>query len=173
MISPRSPLPAVLAAALLLGGCAGSVSSYPSLAPRAVEQPKAEPAVDTTAKPLGADVLARVAALVEQAKSGDAAFAAAARAGCGAIDRGRGAAEGGEGWVAAQQALSAVEAERQATVTALTDLNSLVLEQVRAADASASPIYLTPITTAADQVGELDAAESARLSDLRETGCRP
>ena len=116
MILPRLAASAPLLAALLIGGCAGSVSSYPSLAPRPIEQGPilADPAppVATAAVSLAPAILARAAELVDQGAAGDVAFATAARDTCGAIDRGRGAATGSEAWVAAQQAISVLEAER-------------------------------------------------------------
>ena len=173
MIHLRLPLPLAIAAPFLLAGCAGSTSSFPSLAPRAVEQPRVETTAETAATPLDPAILGKATALVAQAQAGDVAFTDAVRAGCPAIDRGQGAAEGGEAWVAAQQALSVIEARRQPTTTALDDLNGMVLDQARLAEAGTARIDLTPLTTAAEQAGALDTAQSARLSDLRARGCRP
>ena len=176
MTSPRLSVPLPLLAVLLLGGCAGSVSSFPSLAPRPIE--KGQPLADsaTPAAPaavaLAPALLARAADLVKQGEAGDAAFATAARGTCGAIDRGRGAATGSEAWVAAQQALSALEAERRATTMALQEADTLVLEQAQQAQGSDKPVDLTPLTSAAATLSALDTAQSARLDSIRGQGCR-
>jgi hypothetical protein len=174
-MSARAPFPSTtMLLVLLLGGCAGSVKSYPSLAPRPIEQSGATaPAGPPQAAPLDPTVLARAAALVAAARRGAAASDVAARAGCGAIERGLKAAEGSEAWVAAQQSLSAIEAEQSPIAAALDDLDALVLEQAKLAQESPTSVDLAPLTDAAGEVGALDIAQRDRLREVREKGCRP
>ena len=173
-MSASIPFPSALLLVLLLGGCAGSLESYPSLAARPIEHSGATaPIAAAEAVPLDPAVLARAAALVVSARSGAAAFEAAGRAGCGIIGRGLGAAEGSEAWVAAQQSFSAIEAERSPTRAALDDLDALVLDQARLVQESPTPVDLTPLTDAAGEVAALDLAQRSRLGELRDRGCRP
>lgn len=126
----RRLLPSI---ALFLSGCAGTLTGYPSLAKRAVENAPVGEAPAAPA-PVGADpaLLAQVNRLAVQAQAGSAAFD---KAWPGA-DRGTraaaGAAVSSESWVAAQLAISALEAARNDSVSALASLDTLYIERSNA-----------------------------------------
>lgn len=130
MRAASARVPALAVTLFFLASCAAG-GDFPSLAPRpierelAVERPVA-PAPDIAADPaLGA----RVAELVRQARAGDSAFGTAlagarsAAAGAGVV--------GSDGWIAAQAAISRVEAARAEVVTALAELDRIGLERAR------------------------------------------
>jgi hypothetical protein len=123
-------IPALATALFWLAGCAAG-GGFPSLAPRPIERELAverptTPAPETATDPaLGA----RVAALVRQARAGDSAFEAAL-AGARSAAAGAGS-EGSDGWIAAQAAVSRVEAARAEVVTALAELDRIGLDRAR------------------------------------------
>ncbi|TVV74063.1 hypothetical protein [Sphingomonas solaris] len=171
-----SPLPHVALAGLALlslSACAGSVTAYPSLAPRPIEQGAGEAAMPAVAAPVVLDpaVTARAAALVAQAQRGEAAVETAARGTCPTISRGLRAASGSEAWVAAQQALSVVEAARRDTASARDDIEALVLEQARLAEGQPHPADLSPLLEAAQDIGARDTAQADRLAAMRAGNC--
>ena len=102
--------------------------NFPSLAPRAVERelptPAAAPSPPAPADPaLGA----RIVELRDEAEAGQRAFAAEAASGRTAIAQAGKA--GSESWIAAQQAVSRLEAARSRTATALASLDQLAVER--------------------------------------------
>src|SRR4051794_33969818 len=107
-----------------LAACAGPVAP-PSLLPRAAEaiDPRLPVVRPINDRPVDAVLASRLAELVSQAHSGDAAFRPAA------AEAARLAASAGapqsESWIAAQQALSAAVAARGATVSALGDIDAI------------------------------------------------
>jgi len=116
---------AVFLALLILGACAAPGGPYPSLQPRAAEgiDPRVPVVRPINDRPVTAALASRLAALVDQARSGDAAFSGAAS------EAERLAATAGapqsEGWIAAQEALTAAIAARTPTATALGDIDAL------------------------------------------------
>jgi hypothetical protein len=160
-MNKRAALPAALAGALL-AGCV-TEGPFPSLAPRpderlAIEEPVREaPAVaDDPA------LQTRIAALLGEARQGDRAFdadyGAAARA------AGRAAPTGSDAWMAAQQALSRVEAARGRTSDAATELHQLALERSGQAMSAADSRALDDAVAEADR---LVAGQQARIDRLR------
>lgn len=148
-LSPR----AILLPLLALAAC-GAPAGYPSLAPRPIErlstaEPAPAPAVPAPAVPLPP----ALAQAVEQALRGHAAFEAARAAQAPRIARGRGAAVGSEPWIAAQQALSVLEAARGPVTTALA-----ALDAARTAGGGAA------VEAACAEVEALAAAERAAVS---------
>lgn len=131
MIRPAARL-AVLAAFLLCAsGCARQDGSFPSLAPRPGEakgfgEPEAPPAPPLTADPaLDRQVAALTARLEEAGRSFDSAAARAEPLAA----RARGAAEGSEAWIAAQSALSELDAARADASGVATDAEALAVER--------------------------------------------
>lgn len=161
-------LPPILltALALSLPGCAGPTEGYPSLAPRPIEREvlQAAPvpaAPDPTAAaplPLSADI----AALVAQAQAADTAFRAAVEKARPQVEAGRGADEGSERWVNAQQAYSSAEAARAPVTEALAELDRRREVAATAGDVAGE----AGISAALEQVQALDEAERALLSAL-------
>src|SRR3954447_25213295 len=93
-----------LASTVALGACSAPGGPYPSLQPRAAEaidprMPVVRPLND---RPVTRSLAAQLAALVEQARSGNAAFDGAASE-AERLSRAAGAPQS-EGWIAAQEA---------------------------------------------------------------------
>ncbi|MFM5929663.1 MAG: hypothetical protein ACKOPQ_02010 [Novosphingobium sp.] len=154
-----------LGACLLLSAC-GSAAGYPDLARRPAErisgtaQP-APPPVVTPPPPLSPEMQARLAQLVERARSAHGAFtgdkAKADRLSLAA----RGAAVSSEAWVVATVALAELESRRSEAMISLAELDSLYArEKIDGGDGVA-------IAAARDQVTAWVADEDAVLAELR------
>lgn len=150
----------------LLAACAAPSGPYPSLAPRAAEaiDPRVPIPSEAPIGPADANLTAHLAALIDQAQAGDAAFSdAAAHA-----ERLAAAAAGSsqsESWVVAQQALSAAQAARGPTTRALGDIDSLAasaLEQRGGIPAG----NLAAIQAAAARVAEIARRQADRLDAI-------
>jgi len=140
-----------------LAGCASSAAP-PSLLPRAAEaiDPRVPVMRPMNDRPVDPALARRLAELVGQARSGDAAFRpAAAEAARLADAAGR---EHDDSWVAAQEALSRAVAARAPTARALGDIDAL------GADALAEKRGLAP----ADLAAIKDAAAEAAALDQRQ-----
>jgi hypothetical protein len=156
----RAALLAALAGTLL-AGCV-TEGPFPSLAPRpderlAIEEPVRE-------APVAADdpaLQTRIAALLDEAQRGERAFDAdygtAARAAL------RAGPSGSDSWIAAQQALSRVEAARGRTSDAATALHQLGLERADQAMSAADRQALDDAIAEADR---LVAGQQARVDRL-------
>src|SRR4051794_33000631 len=112
-------------ALLTLSACSTPSGPYPSLQPRAAEN--IDPRVPVTRpindRPVTPALASRLSALVDVARSGNAAFDDAASE----AER-RASAAGSaqsEGWIAAQEALTAAIAARQPTSQALGDIDEI------------------------------------------------
>src|SRR4051794_29042252 len=98
---------------------------YPSLQPRAAEaiDPRVPVVKPMNDRPASGALTARLSALVGQARSGNGSFDSAA------VEAERLAGSAGapqsEGWIAAQQALTAAIAARQPTAQALADIDEI------------------------------------------------
>src|SRR5438270_8638935 len=110
---------------LLLGACSAPGGPYPSLQPRPAEaiDPRVPVVRPINSRPVTPMLEARLAVLVDQARSGNGAFEAAAAA------AERAAATAGapqsESWIAAQEALTAAVAARKPVSTALADIDEI------------------------------------------------
>lgn len=143
--------------ALILSGCAGSLSGYPSLAKRPVENAPMGEAAAAPA-PVEADpaVQAEIDKLAAQAQAGGAAFDRAWPAADRAARAAAGSAVSSEAWVAAQQTLSSLESARNDSVSALASLDVLYVERSRAiADGKAQ-----------GGIEQIDAARAAVLATV-------
>ena len=155
---------ALLGLVMLVSGCA-EPGPYPSLAPRPIERalaladeaPPPPPLPDTP------EVTARAAELVEQARGGMPAFERALGVAERAV-RGAGAA-GSDSWVAAQQAVSRVEAARAVTTRAMGELDAYSVSQ--AATRSLSPNDLERLAAAAAEVQAISDRQSEAVNRLQ------
>ncbi len=164
-------------AALALPACAAQ-GSFPSLAPRAAEYELAGQApppcvAGSFAAPPGAtgepaaqvadpQLAARVAELTGQARRGQAEFEKIL---AGARTRiGRAGATGSDGWVAAQQDVSRLEAARAPSVDALADLDALVL--TRSSAAGTSDADRQSLLAAAEEIRQLVDTQQAEIDRL-------
>lgn len=169
----RPFMPARTASVLLfaagLAGCTGQAGSYPSLAPRPIEQLSlAEPS--RPAPPAAvADPAAieRYAPLIERARKADADFRRVIEEERAALAKGRGAGEGSDAWLAAQVSLSRVETARGPVAKALADLDAARSGLDPQTDTGA----MVAIEQAFDQVQRISDAENAALTEAT-TGSR-
>ena len=149
-----------------LGACAAPGGPYPSLQPRAAEaiDPRVPVVRPVNERPVTAALAERLAALVSQAHGGNAAFeSAASEAEQLAARAGR---PQSEGWIAAQQALTAAIAARRATATALGDIDALGATALQT-QSGIAPNDLAAIERAQAEVGALDARQAARIDAIQ------
>lgn len=156
---------ASLTATVALHGCTASKLTPPSLAPRAAEaiDPRLPVEHALVVRPISAGVGARLAALLGEARSGDAAF----RAALGPAQRaaaGAGPARS-EGWIAAQEALSATEAARAPTSRALSEIDAIAGAAVVGKGAIGAS-ELAAVQAAADDVAAIDRTQRAAIGEL-------
>lgn len=149
-----------------LSACAAPGGPYPSLQPRAAERidPRVPVEKPMNDRPAGAALTARLASLVEEARSGDAAFASAA------ADAERLAASAGaprsESWTVAQEALTGAIAARKATATALADIDEIAATALQT-QGGIAPNDLAAIDRAAAEVGALDQRQAERVKAIQ------
>ena len=150
-----------------LAGCAGTTQGYPSLAPRPIERevmradavpPAPPPAVEAPPLPPSADI----AAIVARAEAADAAFRAALAEARARIEAGRGATEGSETWIVAQQAYSGLEATTAPLADALAELD----HRRQAAATAGAGDEEAALAEASLRVQALFEAERAQLAQL-------
>ncbi|MEJ7934689.1 hypothetical protein WG907_10515 [Sphingobium sp. AN558] len=139
---------------LLISGCAGAPQNYPSLARRPIEDaPMAKPAAPAPPAPADPALAADLARLIAQADAGRAAFDKAYPTAEKAARAASGSAVSSDAWVAAQAAISTLEAARNDSVSALASLDILYVERNNAiADGKAK--------------GGTEAIEAARTAAL-------
>lgn len=117
---------------ITLSACASQPVNAPSLLPRAIEtRTDSTPVRDETVRPdpaLDTRIAQRAAAFDKAAAAFDAGKAALGRR----IESGKGAAEGSERWLDAQQALGELQQLRTATDGAMTDIEALAIERAGA-----------------------------------------
>ena len=151
---------------LTLGACSAPGGPYPSLRPRAAEaiDPRLPVSRPINDRPITPALASHLAALLAQARSGDAPFETAI------AEAERLAASAGapqsEGWIAAEEALTAAIAARKPTATALADIDDLAgnaLEVQR----GISPNDLAAIQRAAAEAGALDERQAARVAAIQ------
>jgi hypothetical protein len=151
-MTPRRILTAF---ALFLSGCAGAPQSYPSLAKRPIESaPVAEIAPPPAPASADPELAAEIARYTAQADKGAAAFDTAYAKADRAVSAAKSAGVSSDAWVAAQVSISALEAARNDSVSALASLDTLY---VRTSNAVADG-------KAQGGVAEVDAARAAALA---------
>ncbi|MEP7129590.1 MAG: hypothetical protein ABI770_00520 [Sphingomicrobium sp.] len=158
-------LPALLMSGAL-GACSTPGGPYPSLQPRPAEAidprvPVERPMNDRLVSPA---LAGRLAELVGEARAGEAAFDRAADQ----AERLAASAGGSqsEGWVAAQEALSAAAAARGPTTTALGDIDALGGNALQT-HGGISPNDLAAIEGAGAQVGAIDRRQAQRIKAIQ------
>jgi hypothetical protein len=153
-------------AIVALSACSAPGGPYPSLQPRAAEMidPRVPVTRATNDRPVDAALAGRLSSLVQQARSGDAAFDAAAssaeRAAASA-----GAAQS-ESWIAAQEALTAAIAARRPTPIALGDIDELGAAALQSRGGLA-PSDLLAIRRAAEEVSVIDQRQAQRIARIQ------
>ena len=159
----RKPL---LFSVVALSACSAPGGPYPSLQPRAAEaiDPRVPVTRPNNDRPVRAALAARLAALVEQARSGNGTFDSAAAA----AERlaGSAGAPRSESWIAAEEALSAAIAARRPTATALTNIDELGAVALQT-QGGLAPNDLAALDRAAAEVASLDQRQAARVAAVQ------
>jgi len=115
-------------------------------------------------RPVTAALAARLAGLVSEAETGNAAFDGAASA----AERLVGAAGGpqSEGWITAQEAVTAAIAARKPTSEALGDIDEIAANALQT-QRGIAPNDLAAIQSAAARVSALDERQAARIDAMQ------
>ena len=155
--------PAVILPVLLLAGCAHDGGDGPSLAPRAAErQGFEEPAVAPAASGADPALDARLTALGDRLDAAAKAFDAnAANADKAAAAPGA-RTVGSDGWVAAQQALAALDDRRERVTALATEADGLIRERTETAGAPYPA--LDALAARAQAEGDRETARIAALT---------
>ncbi|MEO8454275.1 MAG: hypothetical protein ABI454_03890 [Sphingomicrobium sp.] len=161
----RGPLFTVLSVAALTA-CATPGGPYPSLQPRAAEaiDPRVPVERPMNDRPVSAALASRLAELVAQARAGDAAFESAASE-AERLASAAGAPQS-EGWVVAQEGLSAAAAARGPTTIALGDIDALGANALQT-QGGIAPNDLAAIKSAGAQVGAIEQRQAQRIKAIQ------
>ena len=157
------PILLASAALLALAGCGAQVSA-PTLAPRAVEKQPIEMPVTTATEaesPVDAALVAKIAALVASAEAGDKTFSELRLRTADVVSRASGTAQGGEAWVAAQEAVTALESARGPVHDAAGAVDALRVDPANAAAGNRNAI-----DAAAARIEAIERAEAAAIAEL-------
>jgi hypothetical protein len=151
----------------MLAACTTPGGPYPSLQPRAGEAVDPRLPVDRPIndRPVTPALASQLAELVTQARQGDAAFDAAA----GQAERLAAAAGSpqSEGWIAAQEALTAAIAAAGPTRNALGDIDGIGARALQT-QGGIAPNDLAAIKNAGAVVGAIDARQAARIKAIQQ-----
>ncbi len=151
---------------LVIAGCAAPSARAPSLAPRAAEaiDPRVPVVGTVVQQPVDPSLVAHLAQLVGQARAGEGAFVVAA----GEAQRlaALAGAPQSEGWIVAQQALSAVVAARAPTIRALGDIDGIAATAL-ASKGGIAPADLAAIDAAAAEIGAIDRRQAQAIDELQ------
>jgi hypothetical protein len=158
---------ALILTSLALGACAPAGGPFPSLQPRAAEaiDPRVPVVRPMNDRPVDPALAAKLAALVSQAHDGDAAFQPIA-ANADRVTQNAGAPQS-EGWIAAQEAVSAAIAARGPTARALGDIDAIGAVALQT-NRGIAPNDLAAIQSAAAEVGALDRRQAERIKALQQ-----
>lgn len=158
---------ALLPIVLTVAACSSTGGPYPSLQPRAAERidprlPVERPINDRPATPA---LTARLDALVADARSGNAAFETAMSE-AERLAAAAGAPQG-DGWVAAQEALSAAVAARRPVSEALSEIDAIGANALQT-QGGLAPNDLAAIQQAAATVDGLDRRQAERVQAVQQ-----
>lgn len=150
----------------LATGCASPSGDVPSLQPRSAETidprlPVGQPVND---RPVDPALVARLDALVSQARAGEAEFEAA-------IEAARLAATSAgdpqsEGWIVAQEALSGAIKAREAVANAMGEVDGIGAELL-IAQGGLAPSDLAALQRAAEIVGAIDKRQADAVASVQ------
>jgi hypothetical protein len=161
----RAPICLTLLLALP-AACSAPGGPYPSLQPRAAETidprvPIERPINDRPASPA---LAAQLGALIDQARAGTGAFDEAAdQAEAAAANAGE---PHGEGWIAAQEALSGAVAADEPAAKALADVDGLAARALQA-QGGIAPNDLAAIQSAAATISSIARRQAARIDAIQ------
>ena len=156
----------VLLSFAALSACSAPGGPYPSLQPRAAEaiDPRVPVVRPVNDRPVTASLAEGLGSLVSQAQAGNSAFDNAA-AEAERLAAAAGAPQS-DGWIVAQEALTAAIAARQPTAQALGDIDALAASALQD-QGGIAPSDLAAIQRAQSAVDALDARQSARLDAVQ------
>ena len=157
----------ILPALLLLTACGTPGGPYPSLQPRAAEaiDPRIPVERPVNDRPVTPALAARLSELVAQAHGSEGAFDSSASSAEQAA-----AAAGppqSEGWIAAQEALSAAVEAHGPVAAALADVDAISANALQT-QGGIAPNDLAAIHRAAAEIGAIDQRQSARIKALQD-----
>jgi hypothetical protein len=149
-----------------LSACSAPGGPYPSLQPRAAEaiDPRVPVVRPVNDRPVTASLAERLGSLVSQAQANNSAFDNAA-AEAERLATAAGAPQS-DGWIVAQEALTAAIAARQPTAQALGDIDALAASLLQT-QGGIAPSDLAAIQRAQAAVDTLDARQSARVDAIQ------
>ena len=158
--------PLLLLIVLALTACSSAGGPYPSLQPRAAEaiDPRLQPVRPMNDRPVTPALASQLAVLVEQARTGEAAFEPAA-ASAERLAAMAGAAQS-ESWIAAQTALSAAIAARRPTALAQGDIDALGAARLQT-QGGIAPNDLEAIDNAAAEVAAIARRQTDRIDAIQ------
>lgn len=159
----RRPL---LLAMLVLTGCSSAGGPYPSLQPRAAEaiDPRLQPVRPINDRPVAAALAGQLADLVAQARAGESAFEPmVSRA--EQLTSAAGPPQS-EGWISAQEALSAAIAARSPTATAEADIDAISATAIQK-NGGIAPNDLKAIQDAAAEVATIARGQTERIDAMK------
>ena len=158
--------PLLLISLSMLGACSSVGGPYPSLQPRAAEaiDPRLQPVRPINDRPLSPALASQLAALVQQARAGDADFEPAI-ANAERLAASAGAARS-EGWIEAQEALSAAIAARRPTALAQGDIDALGATALQK-QGGIAPNDLEAIQSATTQVASIARVQTDRIAAVQ------
>ena len=156
----------LLLLAATLSACGPPGGPYPSLQPRAAEaiDPRVPIERPMNDRPVSPALATRLVELVNQARNGDAAFDTAVSQ-AERLAASAGAAQT-EGWIAAQEALTAAIAAREPTARALGDIDGIAASALQT-NGGIAPNDLAAIRSAAAEVGALDQRQADWIEALK------
>lgn len=159
----RALFPALPPILLALAGCAGAdAGTYPSLAPRAIEQRSdAEPEVVTPVAAPDPALDGRIAETDKQTDAALASFDTAAKRVEARLPAARAGGVGSDAWVDTQTAISELLPFREAVAGAVADLEQWALDRAAAGE----PAY-PGLEAAKQRVGAAADAQRARYEAL-------
>ena len=141
----------------------------PSLLPRAIETQRDTPAERPpapTAKAIDPVLVVKIAALLRDAKAGDADFKKTESAGSATLTSGRNAATGSEAWIASEVIISALQVARQRSAAALAEIDMLAIDQGVLASRDETIGGMFEIANAQTEIEAIVAQQTARLATL-------
>ena len=158
--------PPLLVTLFLMSACSSAGGPYPSLQPRAAEaiDPRLQPVRPINDRPVNQALASRLAALLDQARSGEAAFEPAASQAERLADSA--GAPQSETWIIAQEALSAAISARKATALAQSDIDALAARTLQT-QGGIAPNDLKAIDSAASEVTSISRSQTDRIGAIQ------
>jgi len=155
--------PSLIAVCLTLAGCGAEVTA-PSLMPRAVEKQPIEMPISSPVEPdapVDGGLRAAIAEQLKATEAADAKFEDQRKQAEAMVTAAAGTAQGGEVWVQAQEAITALESARIAVRDAAAAIDALRLEPANAASGNRAAIDV-----AAERIRAIEDRQTAVVAAL-------